>query len=106
MKSRPWKNVRPLCPEIRGWNPHAALQTAGMDALRGGFGAVGSIIRARSVKRSMSSTSGQGLPFHNSGWDGMPRYQRTLESLAVLMDDGVDAFLASLGCANPRGCGG
>ncbi|WWC64817.1 uncharacterized protein I303_107431 [Kwoniella dejecticola CBS 10117] len=34
-----------------------AAEDPGMDALRGGFGAVGSIIRARSVSRRMSSAS-------------------------------------------------
>jgi len=33
----------------------------GMDALRGGFGAVGSIIRARSVQRRMSTASSSGM---------------------------------------------
>jgi hypothetical protein len=49
-----------------------------MDALRGGFGTIGSILRARSVTRmnSISSAQGGGLPFSNSGWEGMPRYQR------------------------------
>jgi hypothetical protein len=58
------------------------FSAAGMDALRGGFGAVGSIIRARSVRR-MSSMSSMGrsdshrLPFHSaSAYDGMQRYQR------------------------------
>ena len=34
-----------------------AMENPGMDALRGGFGAVGSIIRARSVSRQMSNAS-------------------------------------------------
>ncbi|KAJ9098282.1 hypothetical protein QFC21_004611 [Naganishia friedmannii] len=55
----------------------SAIEEPGMDALRGGFGTIGSILRARSVTRmnSMSSTQGGGLPFSNSGRDGIPRYQ-------------------------------
>ena len=34
-----------------------AMEDPGMDALRGGFGAVGSIIRARTVSRTMSAAS-------------------------------------------------
>lgn len=37
-----------------------ALEDPGMDALRGGFGAVGSVIRARSVSRRMSNASSLG----------------------------------------------
>jgi uncharacterized membrane protein len=43
----------------------------GMDALRGGFGAVGSIIRARSVSRRLSSASsfqgGKRWPYDTNG---------------------------------------
>jgi hypothetical protein len=42
-----------------------ALEDPGMDALRGGFGAVGSIIRARSVSRRLSDAS---------SWTGAKRY--------------------------------
>ncbi|KAJ9110255.1 hypothetical protein QFC19_001658 [Naganishia cerealis] len=59
-------------------HPVSAIEQPGMDALRGGFGTIGSILRARSVRRmnSASSNLSQGLPFSNStGWDGMPRYQ-------------------------------
>jgi hypothetical protein len=38
----------------------SAMEDPGMDALRGGFGAVGSIIRARSINRRMSSASSFG----------------------------------------------
>ncbi|WVQ75659.1 hypothetical protein IAR50_005288 [Cryptococcus sp. DSM 104548] len=60
----------------------AGMEDPGMDALRGGFGAVGSIIRARSVSRRLSSGStlsaggkyGAGnLSTHGLGH--MPRYQ-------------------------------
>jgi hypothetical protein len=48
-----------------------ALEDPGMDALRGGFGAVGSIIRARSVSRRMSSASsyqgGKRWPYDSNG---------------------------------------
>ncbi|GHJ85018.1 hypothetical protein NliqN6_1420 [Naganishia liquefaciens] len=61
-----------------------AMEQPGMDALRSGFGAVGSIIRARSVRRmsSMSSMPGrsdsQHRPFPaNSPYAGMQRYQLT-----------------------------
>lgn len=37
-----------------------AMEEPGMDALRGGFGAVGSIIRARSISRQLSSASSFG----------------------------------------------
>lgn len=61
----------------------SAMEEPGMDALRGGFGAVGSIIRARSISRqlSMSSTYGQ-LGGHHSnnlsthGLGHLQRYQR------------------------------
>ncbi|ODN77443.1 hypothetical protein L202_04621 [Cryptococcus amylolentus CBS 6039] len=58
------------------------MEDPGMDALRGGFGAVGSIIRARSVSRRLSSGStlsnggkygAGGLSTHGMGH--MPRYQ-------------------------------
>jgi hypothetical protein len=55
-----------------------AMEEPGMDALRGGFGAVGSIIRARSVSRRMSSASagGFGAARHNTaGLAHLPRYQ-------------------------------
>ncbi|WWC91928.1 uncharacterized protein L201_006880 [Kwoniella dendrophila CBS 6074] len=38
-----------------------SMEDPGMDALRGGFGAVGSIIRARSVSRRMSNASSSGM---------------------------------------------
>lgn len=38
----------------------SAMEDPGMDALRGGFGAVGSIIRARSVSRRLSNASSLG----------------------------------------------
>ncbi|KAL7424519.1 hypothetical protein Q5752_000203 [Cryptotrichosporon argae] len=56
-----------------------ALEDPGMDALRGGFGAVGSIIRARSISRRMSNASTAtgrrsvpGLSTH--GLDHLQRY--------------------------------
>ncbi|KAK8853416.1 hypothetical protein IAR55_004122 [Kwoniella newhampshirensis] len=48
----------------------SALEDPGMDALRGGFGAVGSIIRARSVSRRISNAStlgGRPMYSHDSG---------------------------------------
>ena len=60
----------------------SAMEEPGMDALRGGFGAVGSIIRARSINRklSMSSTYGQLGGHHTSnlsthGLESLQRYQ-------------------------------
>lgn len=66
-----------------------AAEEPGMDALRGGFGAVGSIIRARSVSRRMSAASSAGLSARGStrnygqqsnlnthGLAHLPRYQR------------------------------
>lgn len=69
-----------------------AMEEPGMDALRGGFGAVGSIIRARSISRRMSSAShgsGGGAGGHGGqhgyppvggmsthGLANLPRYQR------------------------------
>ncbi|KAK4688681.1 magnesium transporter, partial [Tremellales sp. Uapishka_1] len=61
-------------------------QAAGMDALRGGFGAVGSIIRARSVSRRLSNASSlrgtrPSYPFQGNsnlsthGLGDMPRFQ-------------------------------
>jgi hypothetical protein len=65
--------------------------TAGMDALRGGFGTVGSIIRARSGRRTSNASSlvspggagrpGFGYPFGGRSAAGMqmsdvPRYAR------------------------------
>lgn len=63
-----------------------AMENPGMDALRGGFGAVGSIIRARSVSRQMSNASsfhgGRG-PLYDvhgnlstQGLSNVQRYQR------------------------------
>ncbi|OCF34265.1 hypothetical protein I317_02477 [Kwoniella heveanensis CBS 569] len=48
-----------------------AAEDPGMDALRGGFGAVGSIIRARSVSRRMSSASSMS---HGLGGGGSKMY--------------------------------
>lgn len=56
----------------------SAMEEPGMDALRGGFGAVGSIIRARSVSRRMSmrrlSQEGFGEAQHNT--DGLTHLRR------------------------------
>jgi hypothetical protein len=70
-------------------SPHP---TAGMDALRGGFGTVGSIIRARSARRlsnastlpgrpiqtRMASTNSYSMPWQQSHLApaDMPRYSR------------------------------
>ena len=62
----------------------SALEEPGMDALRGGFGAVGSIIRARSVSRRLSNASNYGqIGHHNSasnlsthGLGQLQRFQR------------------------------
>lgn len=60
-----------------------AIEDPGMDALRGGFGAVGSIIRARSVSRklSMAGNSGMGSRFDSQdlsthGLANVQRYSR------------------------------
>jgi hypothetical protein len=76
-----------------------AAEEPGMDALRGGFGAVGSIIRARTVSRRMSDASSTGVNSrtsiranvnyaHNSnmnthGMSHLPRYQCELRSLTL-----------------------
>lgn len=56
----------------------SAMEEPGMDALRGGFGAVGSIIRARSVSRRMSmgrmNEGGFGSAQHNT--DGLAHFPR------------------------------
>lgn len=62
----------------------SALEEPGMDALRGGFGAVGSIIRARSVSRRLSNASNYGQIGHHSsasnlsthGLGQLQRFQR------------------------------
>ena len=64
-----------------------AMEDPGMDALRGGFGAVGSIIRARTVSRRMSTASQYGqygktysynpdARLSTHGMDGLQRFQR------------------------------
>ena len=61
-----------------------AMEEPGMDALRGGFGAVGSIIRARSVSRQLSNASKYGQLGHYSsgsnlsthGLGHLQRFQR------------------------------
>lgn len=62
-----------------------AMEDPGMDALRGGFGAVGSIIRARSVSRRMSNASSLhgGQPLYDAhgnlsthGLSNVQRFQR------------------------------
>lgn len=59
-----------------------AIEEPGMDALRGGFGAVGSIIRARTVTRRMSDASGKqggrGGSADSNSYDlnNLPRYRR------------------------------
>lgn len=78
-----------------------ALEDPGMDALRGGFGAVGSIIRARSVSRRMSNASslygqgvyGQGAPLYDAhgnlstrGLNDVQRFQRKF--LVMIRDAG------------------
>jgi len=79
----------------------SALEDPGMDALRGGFGAVGSIIRARSNSRRMSNASslyGQGAygqtatlydahgNLSTRGLNDVQRYQRNL----ILKSSGPD----------------
>ena len=64
----------------------SAYEDPGMDALRGGFGAVGSIIRARTVSRRLSSATftpdGKRFGYRTAnnlstnGLDGLQRYQR------------------------------
>jgi hypothetical protein len=51
------------------------FEDPGMDALRGGFGAVGSIIRARSVSRRMSRSASMGGRWYDEAYDpkGMHR---------------------------------
>lgn len=68
-----------------------ALEDPGMDALRGGFGAVGSIIRARSVSRQLSSASSYGHsrgPLYDAhgnlsthGLANVQRFQREYQSI-------------------------
>lgn len=62
-----------------------AMEDPGMDALRGGFGSVGSIIRARSIQRrrsTMSSQASHGFPSGYSG--GAPMHHLTTQGLAHL----------------------
>ena len=73
----------------------SALEEPGMDALRGGFGAVGSIIRARSVSRRLSSVSSvsgmRGAPHgthansSTHGLTNLQRYQCERSSAAMWM---------------------
>jgi hypothetical protein len=72
-----------------------ALEDPGMDALRGGFGAVGSIIRARSGSRRMSNASslyaqGHGATMYDAhgnlstrGLNDVQRFQRKFDVLLV-----------------------
>lgn len=59
-----------------------ASEEPGMDALRGGFGSVGSIIRARSVSRKMSQAKKgnargtSSYSMNTTGLSHLPRYQR------------------------------
>ncbi|TXT15810.1 hypothetical protein VHUM_00313 [Vanrija humicola] len=66
-----------------------AMEEPGMDALRSGFGAVGSVIRARSISRRMSTASSAtgGYPFgqgsghlNTHGLGSLQRYQREYPS--------------------------
>lgn len=66
-----------------------AMEDPGMDALRSGFGAVGSVIRARSISRRMSTASSAngGYPFgqggghlNTHGLGALQRYQREYPS--------------------------
>ena len=91
-----------------------ALENPGMDALRGGFGAVGSIIRARSVSRRLSSASSfqskrnysydanENLSTH--GLDRLQRYQR--ESLCCVRHSDLTYRLFSARRADALGCDG
>ncbi|GFZ51023.1 hypothetical protein JCM24511_08781 [Saitozyma sp. JCM 24511] len=74
-----------------------AMEDPGMDALRGGFGAVGSIIRARSVSRRLSSASsyqgGKRWPYDASGnlsTHGLGNLQRFQLSDAPMPADAMD----------------
>lgn len=70
----------------------SSYEDPGMDALRSGFGAVGSIIRARSVSRRMSNAStlgGKGLYTHNQnnlsthGLGNLQRFQREFDLICA-----------------------
>lgn len=70
----------------------AALEEPGMDSLRGGFGAVGSIIRARSMSRrmsmrsdSMTTATGFGTSQHST--EGLASLQRYRLSDNPMPDD-------------------
>ena len=52
------------------------FEDPGMDALRGGFGAVGSIIRARSVSRRMSRSASIGGRWYDEAYDPKGSRQR------------------------------
>ena len=59
----------------------SAMEDPGMDALRGGFGAVGSIIRARSMSRRMSSASSLN---GKTGYPYRPDAKQSTQGLAQL----------------------
>ncbi|WVQ83683.1 hypothetical protein IAT38_005826 [Cryptococcus sp. DSM 104549] len=71
----------------------SAYEDPGMDALRGGFGAVGSIIRARSVSRRLSNAStltGKGYRGHNLSTHGLGDVQRFQLSDNPMPSDAMD----------------
>ncbi|KAL1410836.1 hypothetical protein Q8F55_001779 [Vanrija albida] len=84
-----------------------AMEDPGMDALRSGFGAVGSVIRARSISRRMSTASSAngGYPFgQGSGHlntHGLGALQRYQLSDNPMPDDELEAIPLS-----PAGTGG
>lgn len=95
-----------------------AMEDPGMDALRGGFGSVGSIIRARSIQRRRSTLSSQASHgFSNSAYTGgthmhhmstqglahLPRYQL---NDAPMHDDPETISLAPQQTGSSAGAGG
>jgi hypothetical protein len=69
----------------------------GMDALRGGFGAVGSIIRARSVSRRMSRSASMGGRWYDEAYD--PKGMQRVGSVAF---GGSKEGLNTMGMENLR----
>ncbi|RXK40813.1 hypothetical protein M231_01872 [Tremella mesenterica] len=85
-----------------------ALEDPGMDALRGGFGAVGSIIRARTASRRFSNASslgtGWGSQPNNLSTHGMGNVQRFQLSDNPMPEDAMDQI--SLHSKSPTGTAG
>lgn len=86
-----------------------SMEEPGMDALRGGFGAVGSIIRARSISRRLSTASGGSSPgrygfpasdLNTHGMSHLPRYQLSDNPMP---DDHMETVaLSPVGGAGPQ----